>query len=288
MIRCKSTEQRDEADMKTIEARGATGLPVDAAHGIPAEKLPGHWLLASLGKRVLRPGGLDLTKRMLERLQIGRLDDVLEFAPGLGITARMTLARQPRSYTAVERDEKAARIISELIAGGAGRCILGTAEATGLPSESSSVVYGEAMLTMQYPAAKMRILREARRLLRRGGMYGIHELCVVPDGAGEPIRREIGRRLSLDIHVGVQPLVAAEWRDLLRSAGFRVLWERRAPMHLLEPRRLVGDEGLVAALRFLFNVLRRPDARKRVLSMRKLFREYRDHLEAVAFVCERE
>ncbi|PRC44304.1 SAM-dependent methyltransferase, partial [Mycobacterium sp. ITM-2017-0098] len=27
--------------------------------------LPGHWLLARLGKRVLRPGGLELTTRLL-------------------------------------------------------------------------------------------------------------------------------------------------------------------------------------------------------------------------------
>ena len=32
------------------------------------EKMPGHWLLASLGKRVLRPGGLELTCRLLEEL----------------------------------------------------------------------------------------------------------------------------------------------------------------------------------------------------------------------------
>jgi hypothetical protein len=35
-------------------------------------------------------------------------------------------------------------------------------------------------------------------------------------------------------------------------------------------------------------VLRRQDARQRVISMRRLFREYRQHLEAVAFVCVKE
>lgn len=49
-------------------------------------KLPGHWLLARMGKRVLRPGGLELTHRLLDVLSIDGDDDVVEFAPGLGIT----------------------------------------------------------------------------------------------------------------------------------------------------------------------------------------------------------
>jgi hypothetical protein len=28
--------------------------------------MPGHWLLARLGKQVLRPGGIELTQRVLE------------------------------------------------------------------------------------------------------------------------------------------------------------------------------------------------------------------------------
>ena len=34
--------------------------------GLKTEKMPGHWVLARLGKRVLRPGGMQLTRRLLE------------------------------------------------------------------------------------------------------------------------------------------------------------------------------------------------------------------------------
>ena len=68
-------------------------------------KMPGHWLLARLGKRVLRPGGRELTRQMLDGLDIQPSDDVVEFAPGLGFTAQLTLNQKPASYTAVERDE---------------------------------------------------------------------------------------------------------------------------------------------------------------------------------------
>ena len=35
--------------------------------------LPGHWLLARLGKRVLRPGGLELTSRVLDAARLEAL-----------------------------------------------------------------------------------------------------------------------------------------------------------------------------------------------------------------------
>lgn len=274
---------REEAHVQSTDTPQVGGL-----RNISAERMPGHWLLASLGKRVLRPGGLELTTHLLNELSVGECDDVLELAPGLGVTAKLTLKRQPRSYTAVEQDERAARRLAEFLRGKYGRCVRGNAEYTGLASEAFSVAYGEAMLTMQTTQAKMRILSEVRRLLRRSGRYGIHELCIVPDHASGEIRHEIQRALSLNIHVGVQPLVAVEWRKLLECAGFRVVWEGRAPMRMLEPRRLVRDEGFIGAFRFVFNVLRRQDTRQRVINMRRLFREYRHSLEAVAFVCVKE
>lgn len=130
--------------------------------------MPGHWLLARMGKRVLRPGGIELTRKLLDDLQIQSSDDVVEFAPGLGVTARMTLAHGPHTYTAVERDCKAA-----------------------------------------------------------------------------------------------------------------------AEVQRLEPRRLISDEGLFRALRFVFNVARTPAARKRVLAMRRVFRKFGEHLSAIALIAEK-
>ena len=37
-------------------------------NGLKTKKMPGHWVLARLGKRVLRPGGMELTRRMLDVL----------------------------------------------------------------------------------------------------------------------------------------------------------------------------------------------------------------------------
>ena len=133
----------------------------DTAH------LPGHWLLARLGKRVLRPGGRELTARMLADARL-RGADVVEFAPGLGRTAQEILAYSPGSYTGVESDETAAELTRKAIAGG-GRVVSGEASKTGLDDEVADVVVGEAMLTMQTDRHKAEIVQEARRVLRAGG-----------------------------------------------------------------------------------------------------------------------
>jgi len=252
--------------------------------GLATGRMPGHWLLARMGKRVLRPGGLALTRRMLAALDVGQDDHVVEFAPGLGVTARLTLERRPASYVAVERDQAAARIVRGYLTGAHSRCVLGRAEETGLPDGCATVVYGEAMLSMQSPTDKLRIIGEAHRLLRPGGRYGIHELCVRPDGAPEELKRRIQTDLTQAIHHGVRPLTRPEWRELFASAGFTVRSEATAPMHLLEPRRVVQDEGLWRALCIVRNVLADREARRRVQAMRAVFRRHADHLAAITLV----
>lgn len=137
--------------------------------GLDAARMPGHWLLARLGKRVLRPGGLELTRWMLDNLALGPDDRVVELAAGLGATARLTLARNPGSYTAVDRDPAAVAGLGTLTAPSATEVAAVRADAadTGLPTGSATVVYGEAMLSMQPEPAKRRIVREAHAAARR-------------------------------------------------------------------------------------------------------------------------
>lgn len=250
--------------------------------GLQMQKMPGHWVLARLGKRVLRPGGMQLTRRLLEALQIQTTDEVVEFAPGMGITAALTLRANPASYVAVERDEAAARIVSSYLTGDRQRCVIGSASDTGLPGSSATVVYGEAMLTMQTEETKRDIVREAHRLLKSGGRYGIHEMCLLSDTLDEDARRKTERELTGVVHHGVRPLTVPEWRLLLQAQGFAIQSIDHAPMSLLEPARLIRDEGIVGTLRFVWNVLRDAEARRRVLEMRSTFRRNRKQLGAVA------
>ena len=252
--------------------------------GMDACKMQGHWLLAKMGKRVLRPGGLELTRQMLSILNIARDDHVVEFAPGLGVTAQMTLAKNPASYTAIEREEVAADRVRKYLQGDLQQCKIGNAENTGLPSESVTVVYGEAMLTMHPDKKKREIIREAARILKPGGRYGIHEVGIIPDNADSQLQREIRAELSRSIHIGASPATMSHWKKMFEEEGFEIQKVTDTPFHLLEPRRIIQDEGFVGALKFAGNLLRNPDARRIIFDMKRVFKKYKKHLNGMTMV----
>jgi SAM-dependent methyltransferase len=245
----------------------------------------GHWLLARLGKRVLRPGGIELTRTLLARAGVTDAD-VLEMAPGLGRTATEIVARHPRSYLGAEQDPDAARSVRRIVSG-YGDVRVADAADTGLPGASTDVVIGEAMLTMQGDATKQAIVAEASRVLRPGGRYAIHELALTPDTVSDAVKTDVRQSLARAIKVNARPLTVAEWTQLLSDHGLVVDHVATAPMALLEPRRLVSDEGLLGALRFAKNLLIHRDARRRVIQMRKTFRRHRQQLTAAAIVAHK-
>lgn len=271
-----------------MTAKRSTPLTDLPGSTLDVAKMPGHWVLAQIGKRVLRPGGLELTRTLLDGLAIGEDDEVVEFAPGLGMTASMILDRKPRRYVGIERDEQAVQWTARQLPRNANVSVVGgTVDRTTLPDTTTSVVIGEAMLSMHTQEHKRRIVAEAFRLLRPGGRYGIHELCIVPDDIPVDQRQEIDRALSATIHVGVRPLPEHEWKHLLEDVGFRVTEIGYAPMYLLRPRRLVQDEGVLGALRLAKNLALNRVARRRVLAMRRVFEQYRNNLCAIVLIAQK-
>lgn len=262
----------------------------DAAVASPApskpnfDKMPGYGLLARMGKRVLRPGGRELTNRLLAGLAIGPADDVVEFAPGMGATAQLVLKQRPASYTGVERDEQSASRLNGTINDGRYRCITGTAQESGLGDGSADVVVGEAMLTIQSADNKVRIVEEAYRILRPGGRYGIHELSLQPADLDAEAQEQVRGDLARTIKVNAKPLTSTDWRALLEGAGFEIRSESAASMGLLNPRRLLKDEGPMRAVLVVFNVVRHRQARRRVIAMRRTFGHHADRLAAISFV----
>src|SRR5689334_2748016 len=115
---------------------------------------------------------------------------------------------------------------------------------------------------MRLPQLKSRMIREAHRLLVPGGRYGLHELCLTPDDLAESTRLEIQKDLAHAIHHCTRPLTRAEWQDLLEAAGSSVQMQAQAPMRLLEPGRILRDEGLFGALRFASHLLSHREARR--------------------------
>src|SRR5699024_9417250 len=189
-----------------------TTSPPLPQHERDAESVAGHWLLARVGKKVLRPGGRELSEWMVNSAEISG-KRVVEFAPGLGLTASLLLEEGPSSYTGVDSDADAVEVTRSAI-GGRGDMVVATAQETGLEKASADVVVGEAMLTMQGDSTKEKIVAEAARVLDTNGRYLVHELCLVPDDLADEIKTGIRRDLARSIRVNARPLTVAEWTGL--------------------------------------------------------------------------
>ena len=263
-----------------------TPLPTPGARLDPAT-MPAHWLLARLGKKVMRPGGLPLTEAMLAGLAIGPPDDVVDLAPALGVTVQRVAAARPASFRGVERGEEEAERARRLAGGRSYECVVAEPESTGLPAGSATVVYGEACLSLETDDTKRRIIAEAARLLRPGGRLGLHELLLTPDDIPAEAKRRIEVDLTRAVRVRARPLTLVEWSTLLDEGGFTVRQATPAPILLLKPATVVHDEGWGGTLAILGRAARRPVALRRIADLWRSMHRERQHLGAVAIVAVR-
>lgn len=247
----------------------------------------GHWILAKVGKKVLRPGGCELTQVLLANLDINSSDDVVEFAPGLGFTAAIACAKHPKSYTGVDNNKEAAELARKKVNYHRMQMVVADAADTTLPDGYATKVYGEAMLTMQPLEHKKEIVREAARILKPGGYYGIHELGLRPDSISEDIKQRVYKDLSANIRVHARPLTVAEWSQLLQDEGLEIIRVDTNDMALLELGRVWQDEGFFRTMKIIFNALSQRGLRKRILQMRRTFRMHKNSMNAVAIVARK-
>lgn len=247
----------------------------------------GHWILAKMGKRVLRPGGKELTLKLVENINIKPTDDVVEFAPGMGYTAGLVLKKQPKSYTGIELNVEASTLLQKIFTSENHKIINASASKTTLPDNSVDKVYGEAMLTMQSEKDKSSIVQEAYRILKKGGQYAIHELSLYPDELDNKMKREVQGGLIKSIKVNARPLTQKEWTEVLENVGFKVIKVVDNPMILLEFKRILDDEGLFRTLKIMFNILTHSEERRRILEMRGIFRKYKDNMRAITILAQK-
>lgn len=246
---------------------------------------PGHWILARMGKRVLRPGGRELTMKLINGMRFNPKDDVVEFAPGMGFTAGIILNYNPRTYTGIDADAEAVEMLNKNINGKNISFITSNAADTPLPDSSRDKVIGEAMLTMQADTKKTEIIREAHRILKKGGLYGIHELGLKE--VDQENKDRIKKDLASSIKINARPLTEDEWRTILEQEGFTIRKVFINDMYLLELKRLVEDEGLLRCIKIGWNIITHPEARKRITEMRRVFRKHQKHINAISIIAEK-
>ncbi len=134
---------------------------------------------------------------------------------------------------------------------------------------------------------KLKIAKEAFRLLKAGGRYGIHETCLLDNATAKEKKDEIEKALKEALRVGARPLLLTEWKELLVEAGFSVQEFIEAPMTLLTPKRLVQDEGVFGTLSFIYRVMRSPGAHQRIHKIRAAFGKYGSCISSAVLVAHK-
>lgn len=244
----------------------------------------GHVFLARLGKKRLRPGGIEATGWLIQQAGLSASSKVLEVACNR-CTTSVELAQQFQcSITAVDMDSKVLEKARENVKahGLEDRIAIIQANAMKLPFEDGvfDVVFNEAMLTMLNGAAKSKAIAEYYRVLKPGGILLTHDVMIVKEENVNVIEQ-----LRKTIHVQVSPLSLSGWKTAFSEQGFDDVRATHGKMTLMSPRGMIRDEGFIGTLNILRNGLKKEN-RKMFKKMFSFFNHPDVKLDYIA-VCSK-
>lgn len=236
----------------------------------------GHEVLAAAGKRMLRPGGKLATKQLFEWADFQPGETVLELAASFGYSSIALVERFGVKVVGVEKNpESVTRARANVAAAGLSdrvEIVEGDIFHLDRISQQLDSVLAEAILTMQSPSGKAKIVSGICDRLKPGGKFLSHELLA------KNRESEIRKALSEVIRVNSTPLSESGWIAVYQNADLQVEKCQTGAMGLLNLRRMLQDEGFVGTVRILWNILSRSQIRDRILAMRRVFQHYQQDL----------
>lgn len=246
---------------------------------------PGHQVMAAAGKKILRPGGKAATEQLFQWANFQPGETVLELAASFGYSAIALAKRYNVRVVGVEKNpDSVARAHANIQAAGLEdqvQVIEGDIfHLEQIPGEFDYVL-AEAILAMQSIPGKNKILQGIRDRLKPGGKFLSHELIA------NSREDEIHQALAEAIRANSTPLSETNWIAAAQAVGLQVLQHQTGSMELLNPARIIQDEGLLDATRFFWNVLTCPEVRNRLLTIRRVFKQYEHELGYIILCAER-
>ncbi len=246
--------------------------------------VPGHQVLATAGKKILRPGGKAATEQLLTWANFQPGETVLELAASFGESAIEIAKRYKVRVVGIEKNpDSVAKARENIKAAGLSdqiTIIEGDIFHLDEMTDKFDYVLAEAILTMQSDVGKAKILSGIKNCLKPGGKFLSHEM-LVRDNA-----EQVRKSLSQSIRVNVNPLTVSEWSHLCRDVGLTIQQQQTGNMGLLNLNQMINDEGLLRTVKIIWNVLTQPNLRRRVLQMRRSFQQQGKNLGYIVFISQ--
>lgn len=178
--------------------------------------ISGEDVIEMSGVETLHPGGLDISRRIGEVVELGPAVHVLDVSSGKGVFAcayaeefgcRVTGIDISAAFTAAASARAAGRGLSERVA-----FRVGDSRSLPFADGSFDVVVNECAVGLTAIGDPARVLGEMSRVARPGGWVVIHESTWCRSLPVEERRRSSGL-------LGTEPFTAEEWTAMLRNAG---------------------------------------------------------------------
>jgi SAM-dependent methyltransferase len=210
--------------------------------------------MATIGKRVIHPGGRVSTEALLARAHITAASQVLDVGCGVATTAIEIARRYGAQVTAVdiaplmlERAEANVRAASMT-----GRVTVQPGDICALPFEDDSfdVVIAEAVTMF---ADRQRAASELARVCAPGGQVLATEFCWrtrPPAQARQVFLGQVCPGMFFD--------TIDDWVQIYSSAGLTNVATQTGPFEMMTPRGFLADEGPTHSLAIMTRVAARP------------------------------
>lgn len=237
---------------------------------------PGHQVLAAAGKTILRPGGRVATEQLFQWANFRPDETVLELAASFGESAIALARRFGVRVVGVEKNpESVAKARAKIREAGLEdrvQIIEGDIFHLEVISGQFDYVLAEAILSMQPAAGKAKVLKGIQQKLKAGGQFLSHELLAQHHEA------EIHQDLAQIIRSNTTPISEANWIAAFEEAGLQVQQHKTGKMGLLNLWQILQDEGIISTAKIVWNILKNPQIRQRVLAMRSVFNKHQQDL----------
>ncbi|HGD0380266.1 TPA: class I SAM-dependent methyltransferase [Streptococcus agalactiae] len=229
----------------------------------------GHQFLARLGKKRLRPGGVQATNWLIKKGHFSADSRVLEVACNQ-CTSSIDIAKAFSCHiTALDLDskviEKAKENVKKAQLEEFIEVIQGNALKLPFPDNSFDIVINEAMLTMLSNSAKEKAIKEYLRVLKPGGRLLTHDVSYQDEDTAKLIDQ-----LRHTINVNVAPLKIDDWQNLFLQNGFPSSEYQFGKMSLMSPLGMIKDEGLFNTIKIISRGLKKEN-RSQFLKMKHFF-----------------